>query len=257
VIRAAIDKELTDKEVYTTSFVLREFLRTVIADVAYVHSALRQVSGQDEDGRIGLERLVRILAQGHVSFSARAARREQYVIAAILESFGAARLCTAEVLLFLEMMAHQWIDDFFRVPSRQGRIEGRYFLRGLDESPDELGRLVQGTPIPSEIPFPARVPEFLQARKDTVGRLEQALITAPADVKDRRLIAVLQSFKNVHGEYDFQSKFDRSRTSNWRLGNLLIALEAPRESSIYTTDPHFNVLCAALDKPRYIGPLAA
>jgi hypothetical protein len=38
----------------------------------------------------------------------------------------------------------------------------------------------------------------------------------------------------------------------WALGDVIIALEAPDDALIYTTDNHFDVICAALGKRRFV-----
>src|SRR5229473_5911559 len=114
VVKETINSELADKSVYTTTFVLREFLRTIIADVAYVHSMLKDLPVRD--GRVALGALSRLLAQGKNNYSPRAARREQYVIGAIVDYFSETIVPLEKLRCLLEMTVREWINDFFEVP---------------------------------------------------------------------------------------------------------------------------------------------
>ena len=48
-------------------------------------------------------------------------------------------------------------------------------------------------------------------------------------------------------------KFALLRQCNcWHLGNLIIALEAPDDAKIYTTDGHFDLICSVLGKRLFV-----
>ncbi|MBI1923263.1 hypothetical protein HYR99_03330 [Candidatus Poribacteria bacterium] len=253
-----INDELSDKDNYSHSYVLREFLRTIIKDVAYVYMAVQTV-GTAGDGRVALENLDRFLASGRGNFSGMAARRERYVTAAILEHFNETRISSKELLRFLEMTAQQWIKDFFEAPLSDGgtyRIEEERFLTGLDEQPDELERWIfNHRPIPPPPPFPAGAAQFLHKHRHLVRRVEEFVQAASMREQDQNLLKILERLKDKDGRYDFLGKLKPNTRGNWALGDLLIALETPSDVHIYTTDQHYNVLCQALGKRRYQGYL--
>ncbi len=237
-----------EKECLTTSFVFREFLRTIIWDLGYVRS---QVSNPEIGSKPAktLRRLMRLLARGEGRYHPRAAGRQYYIVMAILGEFPRRTVSREELLTFLEMTSEQWIEDFFETP--EDRIQGDRYLRALDDSPDEMEQWVQNhRPIPDPPPFPSRAASFLDQRKPEVHEAEAAMRTARR--KDKRLLAILDRLKSG-SEYDFLGKLKVTTRGNWALGDLLITLETPPDASIYTIDRHFHVLCRALRRRLYKG----
>ncbi|MDQ3815738.1 MAG: hypothetical protein M3347_17630, partial [Armatimonadota bacterium] len=254
-IKQRINDELSDQECYTTSFVLREFLRTVIKDLAYIHTAIESLEA-GADGRIALGNLDRFLASGKGNFSVRAARRERYVTAIILDAFPETKIPRGKLLRFLERAAQQWLEEFFEVPALDGesRIDDDHFLTGLDEQHDEMERWIQDHhPIPEPPPFPIGAAKFLDDNRRSVLRAEECVQEAKAREKDKNLLKVLGALKDDDGEYDFLGKLKTNTRGNWTLGDLLIALESPPDAHIYTTDKHYGPLCRALKKHRSQG----
>jgi hypothetical protein len=86
--------------------------------------------------------------------------------------------------------------------------------------------------------------DLFAAHQDELRAVESALANAPPEQKNEALLAmvqkVLQDPAAALGE----------RTC-WPLGDLIIALEAPRDTAIYTTDSHFEILCKALGKDLF------
>lgn len=257
-IRARIHAELRGRQLFSTSYVLREFLRTVITDLAYVYNAVQEVGG-DADGRIALSKVLWLLAHGKGNYSPRAARREHYVIAAILKCFETTTLYFEELRSFLEMTAQQWIKDFFEI-----QIDGASFFRippenyftALDDAPGDMDmERWTSTPQPPDAPlFPARAGMFLQDRVPQVAAVEGAMRAAPSRRKDSKLLTMLDRMKDTKtGKYDFIQKLTPRTRGNWAMGDLLIALETPLYLQIYTTDRHYETICVALGLTRFPG----
>ncbi len=254
-IKTAIHHELHGKETYTTSFVFREFLNTIITDVAYVHSCAQKIT-EDDDGRVALASLDRLLASGRGKWSPRAARRERLVTAAILEGFPQTRVSRQRLLTRLERIGQQWMRDFFKGLLPDGSRLTITCLCQLDDAPDELERMKQGNPFPEKPSFPQRAALFLDQHKEQVQQAEQAMHQAKVkEGKDKDLLAILCRMKNKQDDYDFPNLLRPNTRNNWRLGDLLITLETPTDTAIYTTNRHFDVLCAALGRKRYQGYL--
>ena len=258
--KARINETLRGKHVYTSSYVLREFLRTVIKDIAYVHKAVQAID-KDADGRVALGNLDRYLASGRGNFSVRAGRRERYVTAAILDKYSNTRIPRLQLLRFLEETAQQWIEDFYEVlcdKDYEWRIDGEYFLTNLDDPTDEMQCWIcNNGPIPGPPPFPSGAAKFLQRKRSEAKIAENSVRAAIVKEKDCNLLKILDSLKNDRGEYDFIGKLKVNTRGNWSLGDLLIALETPSDAHIYSDDRHFNVLCKSLGKQRYPGYLPA
>lgn len=254
-IKKKINEELANKIVYTTTFVVREFLRTIIGDIRFVWSKVNSAKEVGvTDGRLALSRLSQILAQGIGNFSPRAAQRQYYVVAAIQESFSFDAEI-GELISFLEMTSDQWLEEFFEVPISDNITDIRETcLCSLDEPPDEIRRWIdEHRPIPGPPPFPKLAASFLQLRRGEVKEIEESFQRQKHKYKDARLLDVLVSVKTKAGEYDFENKLRAQR--GWALGDLLIALETPSRTEIYTTDRHYDVICGAIGRRRYPGYL--
>ena len=256
-IRRAINEELNDADVYCTSFVLRELLRTIIASLAFVYTCVKKL-GADGDGYLALERLVRLLAQGEGQFSPRSARREQYVVAAILERFGSTRIALSELLCYLEYVSRKWLRDFYRVPLASGgrfEIVGEFFLTGLDEKAAEMSDWIRNSDrIPGPPRFPSGASRFLDQRQEAVGAVHEAMAKCEARRRDDRLVLILTRLRTNKGEYDFMRRLKVNTRGNWCLGDLLIALETPSNVAIYTEDRHFEIICGVLPRGIHPGP---
>jgi len=84
---------------------------------------------------------------------------------------------------------------------------------------------------------------FLERHQSELLALEHALTQAnPDQINPSTLTALRRVNQDV-------TKAKGERTC-WALSDVIIALEAPDDASIYTTDNHFDVLCDALGKRR-------
>lgn len=247
--------ELADKEeVLTTSFVFRELLNTLVADLEYVYLQASEILHPDDDGRIGLDRLSRFLATGKGNYSTRSARRLHLVIASLLESFAETRVPKGKILTRLERTAARWIRDFFRHPGPDGEERPVTCLTALDDDPGELERLRQGRPFPERPTFPKAAAGFLEDNRPRVENVEAEMRKATkARGRDDKLLQALGWLKGKSGEFEFSDKLRRYKLWNWRLGDLLIALETSDGVAIYSTDRAFRILCPAVARHRYRG----
>ncbi len=252
---AKFQRELDEKAgVYTTSFVFREFLNTIIGDLEYVHIQTSEILEPDEDGRAGLGRLVRFFAIGEGDYSQRSIRRLHLVTAELLDSFEHTRVPKKKILVRLERTARRWIRDFFRSSSRHGGQDSIICLTALDDSPDELEKMRHTRPFPPRPSFPKAVAGFLEDRRERVVRVEEEMRkTTKAKGRDDKLLTALKWLKDKDGRFDFHGRLRDYRVWNWRLGDLLIALETPEDVAIYSSDHAFVVLTRALGKPRHRG----
>ena len=251
---ARFHSELSGAEdVYSTSFVFREFLNTIIADLEYVHRLAAANLQPEEDGRVGLGQLARFLATGKGNYSARSIRRLHLVIGMVLDSFEQTTVPKSKLLVRLERTANRFIRDFFRHPGGDGRLKPIDCLTGLDE-PGEIDELRAGRPFPRPPRFPRAAGQFLERRKGEVVRVEEEMErSTKAQGRDDKLLKALGWLKAKDGSFDFPTKLATPNRWNWTLGDLLIALETPDGVAIYSTDRAFTILCRALEKPRHEG----
>ena len=250
-----IDRELTSKQVYSSSFVFREFLRTIIADLIWVHGQASTKLTAENDGKVGLDQLSRYIALGENVYSKRSIQRMHLVIARVLASFPATRVPRNKLLRRLERTIEEWVRDFFRIQVGSSlEIHSVECLRTLDDRPGELEELCCCDPFPPSPKFPRAAAQFLERSSVHVKQVEREMQSAKAkDGRDTHLLRVLGWLKGADGEYDFVDKLQVSKRWNWALGDLLIALETPSEVALYSTDRAFAILCKALGKVRYDG----
>jgi len=250
-VRQRLDRVLADHDVITTSFVLREFLRTIIRDIYFVYDAAQGLP--ELDCMVALENLSRILVRHPLGYSSRAAKRILYVIAMIQENFAQLHVPRRKLLRFLELTASQLIVKFFEIPLPNGsHIDLKPVLTDVDDDPDEMQNWIDShQPLPHSPPFPAGAARFLHDRQAAVHTVEVHLHSAAARERDGRLMTMLERMRNMDGQYDFLVKLTPTTRGNWALGDLLIALETPKEAAIYTTDKHYGILCRALGKSRH------
>ncbi len=248
-------RELLDKsEVYSTSFVFREFLNTIIADLEFVHQLAATNLQPEEDGRVGLGQLARFLATGKGNYSTRSVRRLHLVIGMLLESFDRTSVPKSKLLVRLERTASRFIREFLRYPGEDGKPQRIVCLTGLDDKPDEFEEMRKGRPFPPPPSFPKAAAQFLERRKSQVARVEEEMKgSTKAKGRDDKLLKVLGWLKAKDGNFDFSSKLEKPKRWNWALGDLLIALETPKGVAIYSTDRAFTILCRALEKSYYRG----
>jgi uncharacterized protein (DUF1778 family) len=249
--RKLVSRAAAAAELLTTSFVLREFIRTIVKDIVYVHSMALKAP-LEHDGRMALAALDLLLASGRGNFSVRSARRERYVTAAILAEFRTTVVSRQRLLVRLERTAQQWLRDFFEVDIASGGTARVHCLCTLDEATEPTLRLLEGRPFPAMPNFPAGASSFLQEHRFEVHKVEDAMEQAPSKWRDLRLLKLLDRLKDEHAEYDFMLLTPTTQ-GNWHLGDLLIVLEAPRTAAIFSLDRHFAVLCPALRRTQYDG----
>lgn len=250
----AINEELKGKLLRTTCFVYREFLRTVIADIEYVYTSAQQMD-PNQNGRVALSNLSRALASGKGRFGSRQARREQLVIAAILDEFDETHVSPQRLIRFLETTAQEWVREFFEIQFLNSETTEIKCPPELLDWPGELEELKKCNPFPPPPAFPECASKFLQDHKDKVASCEAAMRQSKFKRKASPMLKVLDRMKNT-GDYEFANKLTQKTKGNWWLGDLLIALETPPIFAIYTTDGLFEALCAALSKRLYAGHMS-
>ncbi len=248
-------RELVDKtEVYTTSLVFREFVRTIIGDVEYLHLQTSECLKPDADGRIGLGRLCLFLGAAR-NYSSRSVKRLHLVIGKLLDGFSATKVPRSKILVRLERTANRWMRDFFRYLDSSGEHRQLTCLTALDDT-GYLEQMRRARPFPPRPVFPSKAASFLDERREQVERAEAAMGKATcAEGRDKKLLNFLDRLKGKDGGFDFLGRLPMYKEHCWRLGDLLIVLESPEGAAIYSTDRAFAVLTRALDKRLYRGYL--
>lgn len=249
------NEELTGKtDVYTTSFVFREFLRTIIADIEYVHVQTRETLRSDDDGRLRLSRLSQFLGIAEGNYSPRSIQRLHLVVGMLLEGFAQTKVPKSKILTRLERTASRWIRDFFRFSGEAGEERDVVCLTTLDDDPGDLESMRRARPFPPAPTFPKNAAPFLEERREQVERVEDEMKKATqAQGRDDKLLKFLGRLRGDDGRLDFLGKLPRYKSWCWRLGDLLITLETPEHAAVYSTDRAFTILTSAVGRQCYRG----
>lgn len=255
-IKEKINDELIGKNLFSTSFVFREFLRTVINDLWFVYSKVKYELHADSDGKVSLAKLSSFLGEGQGNFSDRSARRLHHIIALILGSFEHTTVPQARLLARLERITEDFLQDFFEFISPDGQFITIECTCSLEEHPANLALLRKGTPFPEMPSFPKGAAQFLEKNKELVQKAEEAMRSSSAKNRDEKLLQFLSRLKNKKtNKFDFLNLLRIDMRGNWCLGDILITLDTPPSpnGAVYTIDRHYDILCPALGKVRYDG----
>lgn len=240
--QAQIEKNLKDAVFSTSSYVYMEFRRTMLQAMSYVLSVVRQMH-QEGQKDINLVSLLRRLSAGTaIHFSVRTFQRVMLIYSYLLEHFSTLIVPAAILIDYLEY------NRDITIPER--------FFDSIDEYIDKTNCDLVRPSVPvgdylhRRLSCNARrakcsLVSFLQQHQAELHQLEQALAAAPPQKVNPRTLAALKKI-NV----DINKALGQRNC--WHLGDVIIALEAPDDAKIYTTDGHFGLICSTLGKQLFL-----
>ena len=241
--QAKISKNLKDAVFSTSSYVYMEFRRTMLQAISYVLSVARQMLKEGQKN-IDLVSLLRRLSAGTaISFSLRNFQRVMLIYSYLLDHFSTFIVPAAILIDYLEY------NRDITIPER--------FFESIDEyiNHTNCDLVSPGAPVGdylhSRLSCNARkakcaLVSFLQQHQAELHQLELALAAAAPEKVNPRTLAALKKI-NV----DILKALGQ-RTC-WHLGDVIIALEAPDDAFLYTTDGHFDLICSVLGKQLFGG----
>lgn len=226
--RAQLTAQLTDKEVVTSTYVLGEFLRTLVKDCIALYTLVSQNAYLDDvevqiANRFNKREASRCLLLWATLHRARAYGREKV-------------LCTLRTYIEYGLV-QAFMADVDQVSDATGcglaqerprRVEGTYRLRA------QCRREVKE----------CQLEEWLAAHSAVLDGIAPHLRASgePALVKIGELL----------DEFPHAPETVRGRNCTWYLGDLIITLECPSDAALHTTNRrHFGVLCVQLGKRMY------
>jgi len=226
--RAQLAAQLAGKEVVTSTYVLGEFLRTLVKDCITLYTLVWENVYLDDvevqiANRFNKREASRCLLLWATLQRARAYGREKV-------------LCTLRTYI------------------EYGLVQA--FMAGVDQVSDATGcGLAQERPHRVEGTYRLRA----QCRREVKEcRLEEWLTahSAALDGVAAHLRASgepdLVRIGELLAEFPHTPETVRGRNCTWYLGDLIITLECPADAALYTTNRrHFGVLCAQLGKRMY------
>ncbi len=252
--RRQIRRNLVGRRLFSSSYVFMEFQRTLLKDLVYVHSIVESDCDADADSRVFLGELQRKLAKRGGDHGARSVVRSFQVVACILDHFPLTVVNREELLEFLRYQIDFHRDKFFEVDLTEefGDVVGV-----------ELSNVTDCDLVKDHLPVGDRrryfcrrpeadchLPEFLERYAAVLHEVHQAFIAAsagPSRHGNPRLADALGRVKRQ--PVDWQHA--KGQKNCWPLGDTIIALEAPVEAAIYTTDHHYELICDIVGRVRY------
>ena len=240
--QAQIEGNLEDAVFSTSSYVYMEFRRTMLQAMSYVLSMVLKMR-QEGQKDINLVSLLRRLSAGTaIHFSVRTFQRVMLIYSYLLDHFSTLIVPTVILIDYLEYNLNitiperffESIDEYINYTNcdlvRHGVPVGDYLHRRLSCN----ARRANCTLV-----------SFLQQHQAELQKLELALAAAAPEKVNPRTLAALKKI-NV----DILKALGQ-RTC-WHLGDVIIALEAPDDAFLYTTDEHFGLICSVLGKQLFL-----
>jgi hypothetical protein len=241
--QAKISKNLKDAVFSTSSYVYMEFRRTMLQAISYVLSVARQMLKEGQKN-IDLVSLLRRLSAGTaISFSLRNFQRVMLIYSYLLDHFSTFIVPAAILIDYLEYNRDITIPErFFESIDEYINHTNCDLVRHSVPVGDYLHRRLSCNARSAN----CALVSFLQQHQAELHQLELALAAAAPEKVNPRTLAALKKI-NV----DILKALGQ-RTC-WHLGDVIIALEAPDDAKIYTTDGHFDLICSVLGKQLFGG----
>ena len=245
--KPAIMYNLLGKQLHTSCYVFAEFRRTFLVDFRFLYSVVKDQWDGSGEREMRLSDLLDALSRVRAVRSERRFRRFFWIVSDLLRCFGDDPVPVSDVLEWLDEQSDAFTEEFFLVDSSgfNGKVETLEYhcSSNCDLARDDrdLSRMRCRR---EEARCP--LPQFLLAHKEHLRAILSAFENAPSNKRDNRAMGVLQQllasndFEKVKGQHNC-----------WRLGDIIVALEAPENVPIYTLDDHFDAICKALGKERY------
>jgi len=237
--RAIIQPHLTDENtsVRSSTYLLMEYRRTVVADFI---AAYNLVQSHEQLGAA-----VANISSGRAKFSKRMIERRQKILGMAMVDCEDAdeSLTKLGVLRILELYLEGGLERRFmeNISTLTNATDCDLAKYPLVQRADGYYKL---TTTCNKKHVRCQLPAFLQQNAHNLQRIEQ-FIKQHAATEYQEL---LEKLAQVTADF---SRAKGQRTC-WRLGDIIIALEAPEDALIYTTDKDFKTICTALGKKLYL-----
>ncbi len=236
--RAIIQPHLTAEgtSVISSTYLLMEYRRTVVADFIAVHNLVKSYKQ--------LGAAVAHLSSGRARFSKRMIERRQMILGMAMVDCEDAdeSLTRVGVLRILELyleggLERRFMENITTLTNVTDCDLAKYPLIQRADGYYEL------TTTCNKKRVRCQLPAFLQQNAHSLQRIEQFIKQHAAGEYQElleKLAQVTTDFSQARGQ----------RTC-WKLGDIIIALEAPPDALIYTTDKDFKTICTALGRKLY------
>ncbi len=238
---------LVGKKMHTSCYVFSEFRRTLLRDIYFVHSLIQDQWGSEPGSTIDLGDILGALRRARGVRSERRLARFIWMAEGLFRCFGDESVPVPEVLEWLQDYMDMLAEEFFVVDfgeTTRDEREVEYHCLSHCDLASNARSLAQMFCRREEAS--CWLSELLEGRSDSLQVVLAALQKAPADKRDGKTLTTLQGilsrglFHNALGQRNC-----------WPLGDVIIALETPNDTPIYTLDDHYEPICEALGAVRY------
>jgi hypothetical protein len=255
--RATIRANLIDKELCTSSYVRMEFQRTLLKDLFYVRSVVASDCKSDDDSKVFLSELMRNLAHFGPEHSGRSVVRSLLVVACVLEcleKLPPIRPVTKAWLLdYLDLQIDAHREDFLEIDLIQ---EGGGICVAAESNSTHC--VLVDFPLGDRRSCHCRQEEahcrlhaFLARNADTLERVRQAFEQAATGAHSASGRKTAEALGRVFDRQPVDWNTAKGQQNCWPVGDTIIALEAPEDAEIYTTDRHYDVICPVVGRLLY------
>ena len=236
--RAIIQPKLINEnvQVISSTYLLMEYRRTIVADFIAVHNLVKLYE------KLGTA--VAHLSSGRAGFSTRAMGRRQKILGMAMVDCEDANesLTRTGILRILELyleggLERRFMENISTLTNTTGCDLAKYPLIQKQDGYYQL------TTSCNKKHVVCQLPAFLEKNAHDL-QLAKQFIKQHSTEEYR---GFLEKLSRVTTDFS-QSKGQRTC---WKLGDIIIALEAPKDALIYTTDKHFETICTALGRRLY------
>ncbi len=215
-------------QAYTTSYVWMEYQRTVVSDFAHVHHIL---STESEWGTA-----VARIATGQRLFRPRSLVRVNRIFG---ETLNRSHMDREKGLQFLATYLEHRLDYLFwsHVTSLPDPIACDLVTEGIQRQTDGTYTVAERC---RKEKATCHLPDFLAEKRSALEAITHYLATHPKSIKKQaRVEQLLDAVRS-------DPRAALGQTACWPLGDLIIALQVPPDAALWTLDPDFKPLAAAL-----------
>ncbi len=233
--RQHLNQILTNQiEAVTSAYVFMEFQRSVIDDFAHVHARLAQTRDWGET--------VATISTGRRSFRPRAVQRANRILG---ETLTRSRLDIDKgILLLATYLDYRLERDFWHnVHPLENVIRCDLVHKGIALDPKRNQYQVANS-CRKDLAS-CHLPTSLAENRSKIQQIQHYLSQHPNCIKQQarveRLLALIVA----------DPRAALGQASCWSLGDIIIVLQVPKDTMLWSLDSDFDALTAALDIPRF------
>jgi len=238
--RQRIEALLAGKHIITSAYVFMEFRRTILQDFSLLRSIVQK---KDREGfeSVSFSNILREIAGVRTVLSSRALRRLLLVVASLAEHFFSEAVPSKELAKFLSFQINYLqYEGFFDIVDEVVNYTDCDLVKATASLGDRISSRLSCNATKAQ----CQLVPFLSAHREELRRIETAIANAVPEIKDARSLAALQRINT-------DVSLALGERTCWAIGDVVIALEAPADALIFSDDPHFEAICAALKKQRF------